>query len=403
MLKSTQQSLFNSFFFFQPCVGYLTIGIPTVKRASADYLFKTLTSLINNLNGKDQKMVNIIVFLADFDPLYKLKRVQELKKTYQPWLESGLVQIIQAPRWYYPKLRNLKRNYNDSPDRVFWRSKQCIDYAFLFEYSATLSQYYMQLEDDVVTFHGYFDIIRDYIHRQRHKNWSSIHFSTLGYIGKLYRSSDIVELGRFFYMFYDEHPVDYLINFYSNLKMLPSNLVYLPSLFQHIGIKSSLKGKSQPLKDIQFALARVYNSNNPPAKVTTTLQSYGGTEPEFAYGKTVTYYWCKQPRAKDTITIIFHSPIKLKRVAVLTGDKARRRDCLHTAELQVSSTYYLQQCISWNKIGDFKRNGNVDIDVTNLNQSPFKNPIRCVRIYIPNKYRNWVILREIAIWSEAIE
>lgn len=380
-------------------VGYLSIGIPTVKRSNADYLFKTLTSLIDNLDDADQRVVKIIVFLADFDHQHKLQRVENLKKAYQPWLDSGLLQIIQAPRWYYPKLDNLKRNYNDSPQRVYWRSKQAIDYAFLFEYSATLSQYYMQLEDDVVTFHGYFDIIRNYIHRQQRKNWSSIHFSTLGYIGKLYRSSDILELGRFFYTFYEEHPVDYLINFYNNLKMLPSNLVYLPSLFQHIGIKSSLKGKSQRLKDIQFSMKRIYDSNNPPAKVTTTLRSYGGTEPEFAYGKIVSYYWCKQPLAKDTLTLIFDDHIRLKRVAVLSGDKARRRDCFHTALLQVANTYQNQHCTDWITIGNFEKHGKIDITIENNNQSLPNNRIKCIRIFIPRKYRNWVILREIAVWS----
>ena len=39
----------------------------------------------------------------------------------------------------------------DSPERVKWRSKQNLDYAFLMMYAQSRGRFYVQLEDDIVT------------------------------------------------------------------------------------------------------------------------------------------------------------------------------------------------------------------------------------------------------------
>lgn len=55
-------------------------------------------------------------------------------------------------------------------------------------------------------------------------------------------------------------------------------LHFHPSLFQHIGTTSSLKGKIQKLKDNQFGEIPNFNSHkdNPPAVLKTQMRSYGG-------------------------------------------------------------------------------------------------------------------------------
>lgn len=49
-----------------------------------------------------------------------------------------------------------------------------------------------------------------------------------------------------------------------------------PSLFQHIGVHSSLAGKVQKLRERDFGKAQLYipHHDNPPAKITTTLKTY---------------------------------------------------------------------------------------------------------------------------------
>ncbi|KAK3711391.1 hypothetical protein QZH41_003530 [Actinostola sp. cb2023] len=62
----------------------------------------------------------------------------EIKSEFPSELSSGLMRIINAPRSYYPSLENLPGLWKDKPKRVQWRSKQCLDYAFLFDYSKDL-------------------------------------------------------------------------------------------------------------------------------------------------------------------------------------------------------------------------------------------------------------------------
>jgi alpha-1,3-mannosylglycoprotein beta-1,4-N-acetylglucosaminyltransferase C len=96
-------------------------------------------------------------------------------------------------------LENLKRNYDDPVERVKWRSKQVMDFAYMFHYGAPLSQYYIQIEDDVITAPNVTAGIRECI--GQHMQWTVLEFSYLGFIGKLFRSEDLERLARFLAMF----------------------------------------------------------------------------------------------------------------------------------------------------------------------------------------------------------
>jgi len=122
----------------------------------------------------------------------------------------------EVSREFYPPLENLKRNFNDEPARVSWRAKQVIDFALMFSYSRNISDYYVQIEDDVLCAKNYVSAIRDYVSlRARRsiadsdgpadtspaKNWAMLEFSELGFIGKLFRSNDLDKLSRYMVTF----------------------------------------------------------------------------------------------------------------------------------------------------------------------------------------------------------
>ncbi|GIY99247.1 alpha-1,3-mannosyl-glycoprotein 4-beta-N-acetylglucosaminyltransferase B [Caerostris extrusa] len=88
---------------------------------------------------------------------------------------------------------------------------------------------------------------------------------------------------------------------------------YRPSLFQHVGTHSSLKGKVQKLTDKQFGktLTR-YPLRNPKAELRTTLRSYGDHTLSRAY-KGETYFWSFMPLKGDNITFHFSSPVLIER------------------------------------------------------------------------------------------
>lgn len=85
-----------------------------------------------------------------------------------------------------------------------------------------------------------------------------------------------------------------------------------PSLFQHIGVHSSLSGKVQKLKEKDFGKQPIHrpHPDNPPAKVSTSLKVYQKYTLESAY-KGDSYFWSLLPQAGDFVRFDFDPPIRL--------------------------------------------------------------------------------------------
>lgn len=228
-----------------PFAAFLTIGIPSVQRKSnygMDYLMTTVASLLQHTTPEDRKNLVILIFLADLDHKYNLQVLTRLNETYLQQIQEGLIQIMMVPPHAYPELQNLKRNFNDVPLRVTWRSKQNIDFALMFLQGANISDYYMQIEDDVTAADGFYRTITDFIHKMEanHTQWAVLSFSSLGFIGKLMRSRDLEKFASFLLAFYDEQPVDWLLNHFEHAMGQKKSIFHRPSVFQHNGDVSSL-------------------------------------------------------------------------------------------------------------------------------------------------------------------
>ena len=121
------------------------------------------------------------------------------------------------------------------------------------------STYYVQLEDDVLTKKNFVKTMRDAASEwsAQKRRWFVIDFCQLGFIGKLFKSTSLPVLIQFFLAFYNDKPVDWLLmDVIQTMVCAPSQnankckeereqlkIQYKPSLFQHIGTHSSLKGK----------------------------------------------------------------------------------------------------------------------------------------------------------------
>lgn len=89
-------------------------------------------------------------------------------------------------------------------------------------------------------------------------------------------------------------------------------LHHTPSLFQHIGLTSSLKGKIQKLKDKQFGKVQLYYSHkNPPATFQSSIVPYKLHTVERAY-KGETFFWGLLPQQGDTMQVLFNEPLQVK-------------------------------------------------------------------------------------------
>ena len=89
----------------------------------------------------------------------------------------------------------------------------------------------------------------------------------------------------------------------------------LPSLFQHIGIYSSLKGKTQKLKDKNFGkYIKLYKSHENPSvsSIISTLQDYRKHTLISCYAGQ-NFFWTLQTEKDDTIEFLYNPPLLLSK------------------------------------------------------------------------------------------
>lgn len=105
-------------------------------------------------------------------------------------LQNGLLEIISPPPSFYPDLNELRVTLNDPIERVKWRTKQNLDYAFLMMYAQSRGVYYVQLEDDILTTPGYVTKMKKFALKKDSLNldWFLLDFCQLGFIGTLKQS-----------------------------------------------------------------------------------------------------------------------------------------------------------------------------------------------------------------------
>ena len=74
-----------------------------------------------------------------------------------------------------------------------------------------LKNIFLKLEDDIVTKSGFLSDMRKFIREKQRDNWFMLEFSELGFIGKVFKSSDLTVCINFFLMFSSKQPIDLLI------------------------------------------------------------------------------------------------------------------------------------------------------------------------------------------------
>ncbi|KAG5839842.1 hypothetical protein ANANG_G00209340 [Anguilla anguilla] len=241
---------------------YISIGISSVRRKKENYLLGTLRSVFRQSRESDVEDMVLVVYLADWDPAAREQTAREVSDRFRGQLAARRLLLIASPRAAYPTLEGLKRNYGDSEDRVRYRSKQNVDYAFLSNFCAGLARYHLVLEDDVRCARNFLLSIRRKVEAST-RPWTTMAFSKLGYIGKLYHGSDLPALARFLLLFYGEMPCDWLLDHFFRSKAQGELLRVRPSLFQHVGSFSSFQGGANSLKDDEFRERAGPSGDNP--------------------------------------------------------------------------------------------------------------------------------------------
>lgn len=301
----------------------IVYGIPTVRRPVESYLLSTLENLVENMSPGEMNVSLIVVFIAETDPDFVSEQAQLIEESFQQHIESGLIEIVAPPVSYYPNMNETKATLGDTVERTRWRTKQNLDFAYLMMYCQPKGTYYVQLEDDILTKPLFTTKMLNFAWKQSiaKPDWMVLDFCGLGFIGKMFRSRDLSSFSLIFLMLKNDKPVDWLLSEFVRLKYCRQDkddkecrkqlttkwLFYRPSLFQHIGTHSSLKGKVQKLKDRNFGRLTLFKSHkgeNPPASVSTTLKHYKDFSLDRAYAGE-TYFWGFTPSAGDVFYFNF--------------------------------------------------------------------------------------------------
>ncbi|KAI9525264.1 hypothetical protein NQZ68_009944 [Dissostichus eleginoides] len=334
-------------------------------------------------------------------------------------VQSGLLEVVSPHQHYYPNFTLLRETLGDSKDRVKWRTKQNLDFSFLMLYAHDKGTFYVQLEDDVVAKAGYFNNMKTFATLNDSKQWLFLEFSQLGFIGKMFRTSDLPMITEFFLMFHKDKPVDWLLDHIlwvkacnpekdakhcTQQKALHKKR-YKPSLFQHVGLHSSLPGKVQYLKDKDFEKQALYEvHSNPAAEVSSSLKNYQPHSLERAYtGKD--FFWALTPIKNDYILFNFTQPINITRYLFRSGNVETSADKFYNTTVEVlpnnasardplvaaSPSYYRESDKGFIIIGAFV-DGLAAGDIEESLQ-----PISALRLLVHSDADVWALLSEILI------
>lgn len=371
----------------------------------------------------------VVVLLADFDVSWRVATVSEINSAFASELEQGQLVVFHVPQDWYPPLTgavqvqsyscqidshpcleclvdtviliqvsgphlDLKRNYNDAPERVSFRSKQNLDYSFLINYSAGFSQYYLQLEDDVSSARNFFTTIKRRIEEQDAKKntWTMLEFSSLGYIGKLYKTADLPQLSRFLYIFYQEMPCDWLMTHFRVVMTQKLPIIFKPSLFQHEGSFSSFEGTYNKLKDKDFE--ELYT--NPSSKVYSDMSTYKNHFPKLAWDAGETFFWGRSPEKGNYLTVVFTGPAVVTGISVETGSAGK--DLLESAQVEIGHDVFSNKeqeksCKEFQSVGMLK---NGRFEMQQIDQK-YSSASSCLRILVTAGQSDWVIIKKIRI------
>ncbi|KAL3879091.1 hypothetical protein ACJMK2_031405 [Sinanodonta woodiana] len=354
----------------------IVLGIPTIRREGVSYLTQTVQSLIDGMTEEEQMQCLIVVFVAEpWDKKYIQEVGDTIQSRFPDSVNKGLVEVVGPPAEFYPDMNNLKTTFGDTRERVKWRTKQNLDFCFLMLYARTRGIYYVQ-------------------------------------VSKLFKSSDLPIVVEFFLMFYKDKPIDWLLDHLLWVKVCSpekddkhcarmkaeAKKRFRPSLFQHVGMQSSLKGKIQKLKDKDFGKQAIHRAHiNPPASVRTSIKTYQKFTLQKAYiGEDI--FWGISPVAGDTVEIVFNPYIQLQGFLFRSGSMQHPDDKFLNTTVEILPEFVISETdettvtnkkATYVVVGEFNKAGVAKGDI-----APVYGKIQSIRLRVLQNSQSWVLLNE---------
>eukprot|EP01147_Barroeca_monosierra_P008068 gene8068-10086_t len=296
----------------------LVIGIPSVWRGSygTEQLTSTIGNLFEAIDDAEYKNVLVVIYVADQKLALREKMKLILAIKFQYFIQIGSLIVIEAPDSLFPPLYNKQNDYHDSPERTKWRQKQCLDISFLMAFSHNIAPLYLHLEDDIQATRDFLSAITTMT--TAFPDAIMFAFSSLGFIGKAFPTNVLPKLATFIFTFYLDMPADILLEYFLSIENRETAVRFRkPPLFQHNGMKSSLKGKEQSLQESDFELPydmKLSNADNPPAKITSSMTAAFSYVPSDAYIRAPGGFWAREALQDSTFNVTLQTPTRLSKV-----------------------------------------------------------------------------------------
>ena len=371
------------------------------------YLMETLESLVNTTSDEQKQDIVVVVLVGSLDQTYNKQVVKTISHKFDLHVESGFIQVVQAHSRSYPDFSSLKLNFGDAPDRVKWRSKQALDFAYMFSYGKNISKYYVQIEDDVLCAKNFLESIKDFVTdlEDTQTMWSVVDLSLLGFIGKLMPSYSLDTFSKYLLLFFSEIPVDFLLSSFRSSAGQFDRIIRQPSLFQHQGKISSFDtSQVNPLEESDFADdLHAWSSDDPQGFVVSSMPHVPGYPAKHFYSKKNVYFWSRQVHLGDSITLVLSRPHAIGRIIVETGFQDGR-DKLNKAKVEISHKYIARvktkpqvACASFRQLG-YLVDGR--LDVTNITRSLGGVHVQCLRVTALEKSEAWILFKQFALFKK---
>ncbi|XP_021098010.1 alpha-1,3-mannosyl-glycoprotein 4-beta-N-acetylglucosaminyltransferase C-like isoform X2 [Heterocephalus glaber] len=370
----------------------LTIGISSVQHPQGSYLLETLQSLFFASSLSEQKHFVVLVHLASPDPKWLGRMTSNISALFKPYIQARQLVVINTQGKSYLPLKNLKKKFNDTPASVAFRSKQNMDYAFLMNFAANHSDYFLVIEDDVKCVPGFVTQIASILSAWEKRFWMTLEFCPLGLTGKLFHTSDLPSFVRFLLLFYQGMPCDNLLSYFLNLSH-QKTIQFSPSLFQHRG-DYSLEGKFNSLKATEEN--NMGCPSNPAATLYTNLNVTSDSVLMNAYSLDKNYFYTREAKAGSYLTVFLHMPATVFHVQVLTGSELKEENRLEEGQVELGydSTNRVIDCDDYVLLGMLV-NGTLNKHV--LSEDSGKQ-VKCVRLLVTGTPPSGLIVRHINLW-----
>ncbi|KAJ2954148.1 hypothetical protein O0L34_g2375 [Tuta absoluta] len=386
------------------------LGIPTVRRDKENYLLITLENLLAGLKNYENSTL-IVICVGETDLEYVVKVAKQVSDKFPKHVASGMIEIISPSPGFYPDLSKDKPNLGDASRRYRWRTKQNLDALFLMAYAQTKGTYYLMLEDDIISKANFMDKIRKYTAEASVKSpdWVFIEYCLTGGIGKLFKSSILMHFLIYLQLFYRNMPIDWLYEKYLDnrecgLVLPPKECAkakllirprYSSSLFTHIGLYSSLKGKIHNIKENKLVgdVPKFFSHLNPPLEAaTTSIKTHGEWHLLGVYLGT-NFWWGIKPEKGDTVEFVFREPTYIESFLFRSGNVDHVRDRFQNTVVEAIPNRMDQNTTV---VGSFDEFG--------LSEGTIKrelNPLESIRLRVEKNMVTWVILSE--VWLTTYE